>query len=71
MLPRIPHHHCAETITGHVFAGPSLPYAMAKPVADVLENNRGGFAPDGEKVSGYSHMHDDGIGGVCVPVTAP
>jgi len=49
---------------GHVFGGSSLPYAMVKAVADTTSNNRGGFASDhGEMVTGFSHMHDTGIGG--------
>jgi hypothetical protein len=49
---------------GHAFAGASLPYAMVKAVADTTENNRGGFSSDGDKVTGFSHMHDTGTGGV-------
>lgn len=52
------------TNLGHVFAGATLPYGMAKAVADVTNNNRGGFSYDGQKVSGFSHMHDSGTGGV-------
>lgn len=48
---------------GNVFAGASLPYGMAKPVADVNGQNTGGFSTDGSNVTGFSHMHDSGTGG--------
>ena len=48
---------------GNVFAGASLPYGMAKAVADVNGQNTGGFANDGSNVVGFSHMHDSGTGG--------
>ena len=48
---------------GNVFAGASLPYGMAKAVADVNGQNTGGFATDGSDVVGFSHMHDSGTGG--------
>lgn len=38
---------------------------MAKAVADTIGENQGGFAYDTFKVSGFSHMHDSGTGGVC------
>ena len=57
-----------KRVTGHVFGGPSLPYAMVKPVADAFDNNRGGFSWDGNMITGYSHMHDTGIGGVSVGI---
>jgi putative alpha-1,2-mannosidase len=34
--------------TGHVFAGASLPFGMAKAVADSVNDNAGGYASDGE-----------------------
>jgi predicted alpha-1,2-mannosidase len=37
---------------------------MAKAVADVEGENQGGFGSDGSKVTGFSHMHDSGTGGV-------
>ncbi|KAI1078141.1 glycoside hydrolase family 92 protein [Whalleya microplaca] len=50
---------------GHVFPGATLPYGMAKAVADV--SNRGeaaaGFVSDNSKVLGFSHLHDSGTGG--------
>jgi len=65
MLSSAPLSRTALTlIIGHVFGGSSLPYAMVKPVADAYDNNRGGFAIDGNMVTGYSHMHDTGTGGV-------
>ncbi|CAG8927649.1 unnamed protein product [Penicillium salamii] len=52
-----------STNGGNVFAGASLPYGMAKPVADVDGQNTGGFSTDGSNVTGFSHMHDSGTGG--------
>lgn len=50
---------------GHVFAGASLPFSMAKAVADTNGDElQGGFASDGSNVTGFSHMHDSGTGGV-------
>jgi hypothetical protein len=37
---------------------------MAKAVADSYVDNQGGFATDSINVTGFSHMHDDGTGGV-------
>lgn len=39
---------------------------MAKAVADVdnTAENEGGFASDDSNIIGFSHMHDDGTGGV-------
>lgn len=48
---------------GNVFAGATLPYGMAKAVADVDGQNTGGFSTDGSNVTGFSHMHDSGTGG--------
>ncbi|KAF2236250.1 glycoside hydrolase family 92 protein [Viridothelium virens] len=48
---------------GNVFAGATLPYGMAKAVADVSGQNTGGFSPDGSNITGFSHMHDSGTGG--------
>ncbi|KAK4217244.1 glycosyl hydrolase family 92-domain-containing protein [Rhypophila decipiens] len=50
---------------GHVFPGASLPYGMAKPVADTLSpaENAAGFVSDSNPVLGFSHMHDSGTGG--------
>lgn len=49
---------------GHVFAGATLPFGMAKAVADVNGEDQGGFASDGSNITGFSHMHDSGTGGV-------
>jgi putative alpha-1,2-mannosidase len=48
---------------GNVFAGATLPYGMAKAVADVDGQNTAGFSTDGSNVTGFSHMHDSGTGG--------
>ncbi|ORY63006.1 glycosyl hydrolase family 92-domain-containing protein [Pseudomassariella vexata] len=48
---------------GHVFAGATLPFGMAKAVSDVTEDNQGGYASNGSPVTGFSHMHDSGTGG--------
>lgn len=50
---------------GHVFAGASLPFSMAKAVADTNGGElQGGFASDDSNITGFSHMHDSGTGGV-------
>ncbi|KAK5133989.1 hypothetical protein LTR08_007109 [Meristemomyces frigidus] len=48
---------------GHVFPGATLPFGMAKAVADVDGEDQGGFASDGSNITGFSHMHDSGTGG--------
>ncbi|AEO66584.1 glycoside hydrolase family 92 protein [Thermothielavioides terrestris NRRL 8126] len=49
---------------GNVFPGASLPYGMAKAVADTNSPSRqGGFTLDGSPVTGFSMMHDSGTGG--------
>ncbi|KAF2796804.1 glycoside hydrolase family 92 protein [Melanomma pulvis-pyrius CBS 109.77] len=48
---------------GNVFAGASLPYGMAKAVADVDGENTGGFSTDGSRITGFSALHDSGTGG--------
>lgn len=49
---------------GNVFAGASLPYGMAKAVADTnSSSNQGGFTLDGSPVTGFSVLHDSGTGG--------
>ncbi|KAK4652225.1 hypothetical protein QC762_609260 [Podospora pseudocomata] len=49
---------------GNVFPGASLPYGMAKAVADTnSSSNQGGFTLDGAFVTGFSGMHDSGTGG--------
>jgi predicted alpha-1,2-mannosidase len=49
---------------GHVFAGATLPFGMAKPVADTTGNDKmGGFASDRSPITGFSSLHDSGTGG--------
>ncbi|PVI07814.1 glycoside hydrolase family 92 protein [Periconia macrospinosa] len=48
---------------GNVFAGATLPYGMAKAVADVDGENTGGFSTDGSNITGFSILHDSGTGG--------
>ncbi|KAI9727482.1 MAG: hypothetical protein M1828_006424 [Chrysothrix sp. TS-e1954] len=52
-----------QNVTGHVFAGATLPFGMAKAVADVSGEDQGGYSSDGSSVIGFSHMHDSGTGG--------
>ena len=42
---------------GNVFAGATLPYGLAKAVADVDGQNTGGFSTDGSNVTGFSGLH--------------
>ncbi|RFU28116.1 hypothetical protein B7463_g8224, partial [Scytalidium lignicola] len=50
---------------GHVFPGATLPFGMAKAVADVNDpdEKQGGFASGNSDITGFSHMHDSGTGG--------
>ncbi|CAK4032648.1 related to alpha-1,2-mannosidase subfamily [Lecanosticta acicola] len=48
---------------GHVFAGATLPFGMAKVVADVQQENHAGYAHNGSPVFGFSSLHDSGTGG--------
>ncbi|KAI5923003.1 putative alpha-1,2-mannosidase family protein [Camillea tinctor] len=49
---------------GNIFPGASLPYGMAKAVADTSSgSNQGGFTLDGTPVTGFSALHDSGTGG--------
>ncbi|KAL4939972.1 hypothetical protein BDV06DRAFT_230721 [Aspergillus oleicola] len=49
---------------GNVFAGATIPYGMAKAVADTdSQSNQGGFTLDGSRITGFSNMHDSGTGG--------
>ncbi|KAL4743561.1 glycosyl hydrolase family 92-domain-containing protein [Aspergillus similis] len=52
-----------STNGGNVFAGASLPYSVAKAVADVDSQNTAGFASDNSGVTGFSAFHDSGTGG--------
>ena len=51
---------------GHVFPGATLPFGMAKAGADVNVENQGGFSTGDVmgNITGFSHMHDSGTGGV-------
>jgi predicted alpha-1,2-mannosidase len=52
------------TLSGNVFAGATIPYGMAKAVADTDSgSNQGGFTDDGSNITGFSSMHDSGTGG--------
>ncbi|KAL4874629.1 glycosyl hydrolase family 92-domain-containing protein [Aspergillus karnatakaensis] len=51
------------TAGGNVFPGASLPYSIAKAVADTDSETTAGFSPDGSKVTGFSALHDSGTGG--------
>ncbi|KAI1082159.1 glycoside hydrolase family 92 protein [Whalleya microplaca] len=49
---------------GNIFPGATVPYGMAKAVADTnSSSNQGGFTLDDSPVSGFSAMHDSGTGG--------
>ena len=38
---------------------------MAKAVADTDKENQAGFSSNDGNITGFSHMHDSGTGGVC------
>ncbi|KAA8573951.1 hypothetical protein EYC84_005494 [Monilinia fructicola] len=49
---------------GNIFPGATVPYGMAKAVADTNSgSNQGGFTTDGSNITGFSSMHDSGTGG--------
>ncbi|KAI1753005.1 family 92 glycosyl hydrolase [Xylaria castorea] len=49
---------------GNVFPGATLPYGLAKAVADTNSgSNQGGFTLDGTPILGFSALHDSGTGG--------
>ncbi|KAL4916223.1 glycosyl hydrolase family 92-domain-containing protein [Aspergillus aurantiobrunneus] len=49
---------------GNVFAGATIPYGMAKAVADTdSPSNQGGFTLDSSNITGFSSLHDSGTGG--------
>ncbi|KLU83926.1 hypothetical protein MAPG_02975 [Magnaporthiopsis poae ATCC 64411] len=48
---------------GHVFPGATLPFGMAKAVADVDSENQGGYSTGDNLITGLSGLHDDGTGG--------
>lgn len=54
---------------GHVFAGATLPFGMAKAVPDSVNDGQGGFSTTGGgPITGFSHMHDSGTGGVSLAI---
>ncbi|KAF1986748.1 glycoside hydrolase family 92 protein [Aulographum hederae CBS 113979] len=53
-----------STNEGNVFSGATMPYGMAKAVADTdSPSNQGGFTGDNSNITGFSVMHDSGTGG--------
>ncbi|KAI6380848.1 hypothetical protein MCOR25_001517 [Pyricularia grisea] len=58
---------------GNVFPGATLPYGMAKAVADTnSSSNQGGFSLDSNTfVTGFSAMHDSGVGSTASLGTFP
>lgn len=50
-----------STNGGNVFAGASLPYGLAKAVANVDGQNTGGFATDGSNVTGFSCTYSQNV----------
>ncbi|KAL4905945.1 hypothetical protein BDW74DRAFT_167579 [Aspergillus multicolor] len=53
-----------STDGGNVFAGATIPYGMAKAVADTDSPSRqGGFTFDDSNITGFSSLHDSGTGG--------
>ncbi|KAI0389667.1 family 92 glycosyl hydrolase [Xylariaceae sp. FL0594] len=49
---------------GNVFPGATLPYGLAKAVADTNSgSNQGGFTLDDTPIIGFSALHDSGTGG--------
>ncbi|KAI1339819.1 family 92 glycosyl hydrolase [Xylariaceae sp. FL0016] len=49
---------------GNVFPGATVPYGLAKAVADTnSSSNQGGFTLDGSPITGFSALHDSGTGG--------
>lgn len=48
---------------GHVFPGATMPYGMAKPVADSVNRveNAAGYVEDLSLIKGFSQLHDSGI----------
>lgn len=55
---------------GHVFPGATMPYGMAKPVADSVNRveNAAGYVEDLSLIKGFSQLHDSGKGPVCIHV---
>ena len=49
---------------GHVFAGSTTPFGMAKASADSIFENQAGFSYSKDhRIQGFSQMHDEGTGG--------
>ncbi|KAH7156581.1 alpha-1,2-mannosidase, putative subfamily [Dactylonectria macrodidyma] len=48
---------------GNVFPGATLPFGMAKAVADTSSHSQGGFGSDVSTIIGFSHTHESGTGG--------
>lgn len=48
---------------GHVFPGATMPYGMAKPVADSVNRveNAAGYVEDLSLIKGFSQLHDSGM----------
>lgn len=48
---------------GHVFPGATMPYGMAKPVADSVNKveNAAGYVEDLSLIKGFSQLHDSGM----------
>ncbi|PSK40306.1 hypothetical protein B9Z65_10 [Elsinoe australis] len=48
---------------GNVFPGSTIPFGIAKAVADTdSEARQGGFTTDGANITGFSQLHDSGTG---------
>lgn len=64
-LERPCHSVCLELLASSFLL---TPQGMAKAVADVNDpdEKQGGFASGDSDITGFSHMHDSGTGGVCV-----
>ena len=55
---------CKQAGAAQQQASLTLGSGMAKAVADVNGDDQGGYASDGSNITGFSHMHDSGTGGV-------
>jgi hypothetical protein len=62
--------HCHLVSPVPLFASlvPNIQLGMAKAVADINDpsEKEGGFATGDSDITGFSHMHDSGTGGVCM-----
>lgn len=52
----------ANNAPGHVFAGATLPFGMAKAVADSVNDNAGGYASDGGPSKFYYETEKRSLG---------